>query len=80
MRTMPNRNLSNRPLTEPSLKRMPDSTPQREARLAAHEAAINAGQDGYTDPVNGMFVMTAAALAAKGFCCDSGCRHCPYED
>lgn len=80
MRPMPNRNLANRPLTEPSLKRMAIDAPQREQRLAAHEAAMAADQEGYTDPVNGMFVMTAKALAAKGFCCDSGCRHCPYED
>jgi hypothetical protein len=23
-------------------------------------------------------VLTAAELAARGTCCDSGCRHCPY--
>lgn len=80
MRTMPNRNLADRPLSVPSTKRMPLTTPQREERLAAHQAAMDAGLDGYSDPVNGMFVMTAAALAAKGFCCDSGCRHCPFED
>ncbi len=80
MRPMPNRNLANRPLTEPSLKRLALDAPQREQRLAAHDAAMAADQEGYTDPVNGMFVMTAKALAAKGFCCDSGCRHCPYED
>jgi hypothetical protein len=39
-----------------------------------------AGEDGYIDPVNSMFVMTAKSLAEKGFCCDSGCRHCPFED
>ncbi len=80
MRPMPNRNLANRPLAEPSPKRLALDAPQREQRLAAHEAAMAADQEGYTDPVNGMFVMTAKALAAKGFCCDSGCRHCPYED
>jgi hypothetical protein len=77
---MPNRNLANRPLTVPSEKRMPLTTPKREERLAAHEAAMSAGLDGYNDPVNNMFVMTAKSLADKGFCCDSGCRHCPYED
>lgn len=77
---MPNRKLANRPLNVPSEKRMPLMTAQREERLAAHDAALAAGLDGYSDPVNGMFVMTAAALAEKGFCCDSGCRHCPFED
>jgi hypothetical protein len=23
-------------------------------------------------------VLTAAELAARGSCCESGCRHCPY--
>lgn len=77
---MPNKKLADRPLNLPSEKRMPLSTPQREARLAAHDAAMADDQDGYIDPVNSMFVMTAKSLADKGFCCDSGCRHCPYED
>jgi len=47
--------------------------------VAAHEAAIAAGADGYLDPRTGLFVMTAAYLQARGSCCDSGCRHCPYE-
>lgn len=77
---MPNKKLADRPLGVPSEKRMPLATTQRDARLAAHNAAMAAGQDGYIDPVNNMFVMTAKVLADKGFCCDSGCRHCPYED
>lgn len=44
----------------------------------AHDAAVAAGEDGYLDPATGFFVFTAAALAANGTCCDSGCRHCPY--
>jgi hypothetical protein len=46
---------------------------------AAHEAAIRKGDDGYTDPETGLFVFTAAYLEARGTCCDSGCRHCPYK-
>ena len=46
--------------------------------LAAHRAAVDAGEPGYLDPVTGLFVLTAAELAARGSCCDSGCRHCPY--
>ena len=30
--------------------------------------------------VSGLFVLSAAYLAARGSCCDSGCRHCPYLD
>ncbi|MCJ7437549.1 MAG: DUF5522 domain-containing protein [Acidimicrobiia bacterium] len=46
--------------------------------VAAHKAAIAAGDDGYFDPRTGLFVMTTAYLAARGSCCDSACRHCPY--
>jgi hypothetical protein len=45
----------------------------------AHDRAVQAGDDGYADPETGLFVFTAAYLAARGTCCDSGCRHCPYE-
>jgi hypothetical protein len=46
---------------------------------AAHEAATRAGEDGYFDPMSGLFVMTAAYHLRRGACCDSGCRHCPYS-
>ncbi len=26
----------------------------------------------------GFLVFTARFLAARGFCCGNGCRHCPY--
>jgi hypothetical protein len=48
------------------------------AITATHDAAVAAGEPGYLDPETGFFVFTAAALAAKGECCESGCRHCPY--
>jgi hypothetical protein len=51
-----------------------------EARIAAaHDAAVAAGEPGYLDPETGFFVFTALALAARGECCGSGCRHCPYD-
>ncbi len=28
---------------------------------------------------NGLLVYTAAYHVKRGFCCGSGCRHCPYE-
>ncbi len=28
---------------------------------------------------NGLMVFTAEYLRRRGFCCRSGCRHCPYE-
>jgi hypothetical protein len=40
---------------------------------------VAAGEPGYTDPETGYFVFTAATLLANGSCCESGCRHCPYD-
>jgi hypothetical protein len=44
----------------------------------AHDRAVAAGEPGYADPATGYFVFTAVALAERGECCGSGCRHCPY--
>ena len=46
--------------------------------MGAHESALERGDAGYADPDTGLFVLTAGYLAARGTCCDSGCRHCPY--
>jgi hypothetical protein len=32
----------------------------------------------YEDPGTGLWVMTEASLRARGTCCGSRCRHCPY--
>lgn len=34
------------------------------------------GVDYYIE--NGLFVFTAEYLRERGYCCTSGCRHCPY--
>lgn len=43
-----------------------------------HSAAVEAGQDGYIDSQTGLFVFTSLYHKKRGFCCESGCRHCPY--
>jgi hypothetical protein len=72
--------LAPRALTEPHPTRLPRETPRRAELLAAHEAALAAGDAGYLDPVTGLFVLTAGFLADRGTCCGRGCRHCPYLD
>ncbi len=72
--------LAPRPLTEPHPARLPAGRPDRAAVLAAHAAALDAGEAGYPDPSSGLFVLTAGFLAARGTCCGRGCRHCPYVD
>jgi hypothetical protein len=37
-----------------------------------------AGLPTYADPISGFSVFTAEFLARRGYCCGSGCRHCPY--
>ena len=46
--------------------------------IGAHDEALGAGEDTYVDPISGLMVLTAGFLARRGFCCESGCRHCPY--
>lgn len=29
---------------------------------------------------NGFYVFTEKYLKRRGYCCDSGCRHCPYKE
>ncbi len=29
---------------------------------------------------NGFVVMTEQYHLRRGYCCESGCRHCPYKD
>lgn len=60
--------------------RLPPSDRHRVAVEAAHEAAVSSGSSTYRDPVSGLSVFTALFLAERGYCCQSGCRHCPYED
>lgn len=50
----------------------PDTKPQ------AQPAALQEGLDYYLE--NGLFVFTAAFLLRRDYCCDSGCRHCPYQN
>lgn len=63
---------------EPHPSRLPVDHPHRSEILRRHAAAVAAGEPGYADPGTGLFVLTSAELAARGACCGSGCRHCPY--
>ena len=37
---------------------------------------LQEGVDYYVE--DGLLVFTASFLLKRGYCCDSGCRHCPY--
>jgi hypothetical protein len=62
----------------PAASRVAPTHPQRAEILARHGAAIASSIPTYTDPVSGFSVFTAAFLESRKYCCDSGCRHCPY--
>src|SRR5262249_62340902 len=40
-------------------------------------AELIEGEDYYLE--NGNWVFTARYLLRRGYCCGSGCRHCPYK-
>ena len=75
MRRLP---LDDRPLTEPRGDRLDRDRPGAAEALAAHAAAMAAGEPSYRDPITGYRVLTARTLADRGTCCGLGCRHCPY--
>ena len=70
----------------PALRRLPLAArldpghPSYALVLRVHEAAVAADLATYPDPLSGFEVLTAAELWARGFCCDSGCRHCPFAE
>lgn len=41
------------------------------------QGALVEGEDYYLE--NGNLVFTAKYLLSRGYCCGSGCRHCPYR-
>ena len=57
----------------------PDPTDQPPRWQPAHDAACERGEVLYPDPDTGLWVFTRKGLLDRGYCCHSGCRHCPYE-
>ena len=41
-------------------------------------ARLVEGEDYYLE--NGLLVFTALYHLKRGYCCGSGCRHCPYKE
>jgi hypothetical protein len=37
---------------------------------------LSEGEDYYFE--GGLMVLTARYLLRRGYCCEQGCRHCPY--
>jgi hypothetical protein len=67
-----------RPVPRPHPSRLDPTRDDYEAILRAHERAVIEGDATYKDPTTGLMVLTVATHRARGTCCESGCRHCPY--
>lgn len=62
----------------PAPSRFSADHPLYEAVIAAHERSIELDTYGYRDPQSGLLVFSAKYLWDREYCCDTGCRHCPY--
>lgn len=56
-----------------------DSKPAPVLYEELEREASQAKEDNYVDPDTGYLVMTSFFLKNRGYCCDNGCRHCPYR-
>jgi len=70
--------LRDRWIDEPHAARLAPGNPRAEEILGRHRASVDANLPTYADPLTGFSVFTAAFLAKRGYCCESGCRHCPF--
>ena len=59
-----------------TLNHSPMTEPEHETADDAEPRPLREGEDYYIE--NGLMVFTAAFLNNRGYCCESGCRHCPY--
>jgi hypothetical protein len=65
-------------LLVPHRRRLSPNHPLYDEIIAAHTEAIRTGESLYRDPDSDLYVMTAVHLWERGYCCYSGCRHCPW--
>lgn len=66
-------------MSEPSRADSPAEMTPVESRVAepATETTPLEAEDFYYE--NGLMVFTAAYHLKRGYCCNSGCRHCPFR-
>jgi iron complex transport system substrate-binding protein len=63
-------------MIHPELFDPASSTAFQPIDVALLKGLLAEGKDYYNE--NGAMVFTASYLQRRGYCCDSGCRHCPY--
>ena len=62
------------------ISRLNKNYPKYSEIITLHKDAIDEKNDIYFDPETGFAVSTAKFLLKRGYCCGSGCRHCPYDE
>jgi hypothetical protein len=62
------------------ISRLNKNYPRYDEIIRLHKEAIDERNDIYIDPETGFAVLTAEFLLKRGYCCGSGCRHCPYDE
>jgi len=67
-------------LERPAASRLAASHRSYAEIMERHAEAVRASRSVYRDPESGHSVFTAVFLARRGYCCASGCRHCPYVE
>jgi hypothetical protein len=60
-----------RPQTDQMPDAMPPPEPDKDSKTTPEQP------DSYLE--NGLLVFAAIHHLKRGYCCGSGCRHCPYE-
>ena len=58
-------------------ERLAASDSESDDESPTQNAEVQEGRDYYLE--NGLLVFTATFLSKRGYCCESGCRHCPYD-
>lgn len=66
-------------LDTPLVSRLGPDNARFEEILERHRSSVDVSLPTYADPLSGFSVFTAAFLAKRGYCCESGCRHCPFD-
>jgi hypothetical protein len=64
----------------PHPRRCDPRRPDYDEILRRHREAVESGRAHYIDPGTGYQVFTAKALWDRGYCCETGCRHCPWVE
>jgi len=74
--------MDNNPESRPDGRPAPDDPrPKLSVEVqTAHDAAVSEGLGHYLDPLTGLVSFTELTHLSRGYCCGSGCRHCPYRD